>query len=77
MDGSFENSKSDCIDKFIEDLVEFDGGFGELPFDILVSFARYAQAQFGKLPSPIDDNWEEVVWLASTQLIDDPEDSYD
>lgn len=77
MDGSFENSESDCIDKFIEDLVEFDGGFGELPFDALVGFACYVQEQFGKLPLPTDDNWEEVVYLASEQLIDDPEEIYE
>jgi hypothetical protein len=77
MDGSFKNSKSDCIDRFINDLIEFDGGFGELPIDLLVSFANSAQEQFGKLPAPNDENWEEVVWFASTQLIDDPEDSYD
>lgn len=77
MDGSFENRKSDCIDKFIKDLIEFDGGFSELPFEVLVSFANSAQEKFGKLPAPIDESWEEVVWLASIELIDDPEDSYD
>lgn len=77
MDGSFENRKSDCIDKFIKDLIEFDGGFGELPFEVLVSFGNSAQEKFGKLPAPIDENWKEVVWLASIELIDDPEDSYD
>ena len=48
MDGSFENCKSDCIDKFIKDLIEFDGGFSELPFEVLVSFANSAQEKFGK-----------------------------
>lgn len=81
MVGSFENRKSDCIDKFIKDLIEFDKGFSELPIEVLVSFAKSAQEKFGNLPAPIDANWEEVVWFASTQLIDDPiddpEDSYD
>ncbi|BAY62166.1 hypothetical protein NIES22_22350 [Calothrix brevissima NIES-22] len=74
MDRSFENRKSDCIHKFIEDLIEFDGGFGELPFEVLVSFAKSTQEQLGTLPAPIDENWEEIVWLASIELIDDPED---
>ncbi|MCC5635505.1 hypothetical protein LC593_06510 [Nostoc sp. CHAB 5844] len=77
MDRSFENRQSDCIDKFINELIEFDGGFGELPLELLVSFANSIQEKLGKLPAPIDDNWEEIVWLASIELIDDPEDSYD
>jgi hypothetical protein len=32
------------------------------------------QEQFDTLPTPLDENWETVMELASIALIDDPED---
>ncbi len=72
-----ENSRSNSINQFIDDLINFDQGFSEIPFNDLFSFAGDIQSRFGKLPTPIDDNWEEVFWLFSVQFIDDPDNSHE
>jgi hypothetical protein len=74
MDRGLSNSNSDTIEQFIENIVNTDAGFGELPCDILTVFAQTMQRQFNTLPTPLDENWETVMELASIALIDDPED---
>jgi hypothetical protein len=74
MDRGLSNSNSDTIEQFIENIVNTDAGFGELPYDILTIFAQTMQEQFDTLPTPLDKNWETVMELASIALIDDPED---
>lgn len=74
MDKSFRDSKSDTIKQFIEDIVNTDQGFGDLPYATLVEFAEDIQREHGTLPNPLEPIWEQVMELASTTLIDDPED---
>ncbi len=74
MDKSVRDSESDAIKQFIDNIIDTDGGFGELPYDVLLSFAIGLSEEFKVLPNHLDSNWEEIMELASNMLIDSPED---
>jgi hypothetical protein len=74
LDKSFRDSESSAIRQFIENIIHTDQGFGELPYATLSRFAGEIQQKYGVLPNPLDPTWEQVMELASTSLIDDPED---
>jgi hypothetical protein len=74
LDKSVRDSESDAVKQFIENIVDTDGGFGELPYDVLLSFAVGLSEEYNVLPNPFDSNWEKIMDLASNMLIDNPED---
>jgi hypothetical protein len=76
LDKSVRDSESDAVKQFIENIIDTDGGFGELPYDVLLSFAVGLSEEYNVLPNPLDSNWEEIMELASNMLIDSPGDDY-